>query len=136
MTTETFICFDYGEKRIGVAVGQSLTETATPLETISVIRNTPEWPRVSKLINEWQPSALVVGLPLTMDDSNQPLTDSAQRFARQLEGRYHLPVHMADERLTTWEAKQRTSSDNDLDPVAAQVILEGWLREQNISSNN
>ena len=129
MTTGTFLCFDYGEKRIGVAVGQSRTETASPLTTIDVTRNTPEWSQITRLIDEWQPQAMVVGLPLTMDDGRQPLTESAQRFARQLEGRYRLPVHMADERLSTWEAKARTQSTDNLDPVAAQIILEGWLRE-------
>ena len=130
MNPETYLCFDYGEKRIGIAVGQTLTGTASPLETVTVNRNQPDWHRISLLIDEWKPAALVVGLPRTMFDGDQPLMDSVRRFARQLEGRYGLQVHLADERLTTYEARQRTGSDVDLDPVAAQVILETWLRDR------
>ena len=129
MSHETLICFDYGEKRIGVAVGQTLTATATPLETIHVHNSKPDWDRIAALLHQWRPAALVVGQPLNMDGSRQLLTELAERFARQLEQRYRLPVHLADERLTTYEAKERLRDINNLDPVAAQVILESWLRE-------
>ena len=135
MQPETLICFDYGEKRIGVAVGQTITATATPLETIRVRNNQPDWNRISGLIEQWRPAALVVGQPLNMDGTRQLLTDLAERFARQLEGRYHLPVHLADERLSTYEAKDRLQDDHNLDPVAAQVILESWLLEYTKISN-
>jgi len=129
MRHETLICFDFGEKRIGVAVGQTITATATPLETVHVRHNEPDWNRITELIHQWQPSALVVGQPLSMDGTRQLLTDLAERFARQLEHRYRLPVHLADERLSTYEAKNRLKDINNLDPVAAQVILESWLLE-------
>jgi putative Holliday junction resolvase len=135
MQPETLICFDYGEKRIGVAVGQTITATATPLETIQVRNNQPDWNRISRLIEQWRPAALVVGQPLNMDGTRQLLTDLAERFARQLEGRYHLPVHLADERLSTYEAKDRLQDIHNLDPVAAQVILEAWLLEYTKISN-
>lgn len=129
MRHETLICFDFGEKRIGVAVGQTITATATPLETVQVRNNIPDWDRIAELIDQWRPSALVVGQPLNMDGTRQLLTDLADRFARQLEDRYRLPVHMVDERLSTYEAKNRLREINNLDPVAAQVILESWLLE-------
>ena len=130
MSVETFICFDYGEKRIGVAVGQTLTDTATPLDTIEVKNRNPDWRKISELLKRWQPHALIVGSPLNMDDSRQEIAELADKFARQLEGRYELQVHRADERLTTYEAKTRLKKQEDLDPVAAQIILESWLHDQ------
>ena len=124
----TLLAFDYGQKRIGVAVGQSLTGTATPLQTIPVKNNRPDWPAITKLVETWSPDALVVGLPLNMDGSEQDMSDQARRFSRRLHGRYHLPVHLADERLSTRVARSRmTDRGDDADAVAAQVILEGWL---------
>lgn len=122
--------FDYGEKRIGVAVGQSLTGTATPLESIPVHRGRPAWERISALIADWRPDALVVGNPLNMDGTRQAVTDSADRFAGTLEKRFGLPVFRADERLSTREAKNLLRRTRDLDAVAAQLILETWLAGQ------
>lgn len=130
MSTETYICFDYGAKRTGVAVGQTLTGTATPLETIEALNGRPDWDRISAIIRQWQPDALIVGLPVTMDNSRQIITENAEKFARQLEGRYQLQVFRAEERLTTYEARNRLKRTHDLDPVAAQLILESWLREK------
>lgn len=121
------LCFDYGEKRIGVAVGQRLTGTATPLETVAVRRGRPDWDRVAALIDEWRPDALVVGNPLNMDGTRQAVTDSADRFAHRLKGRFSLPVFRADERLSTVEAKNLLQRTRDLDAVSAQLILETWL---------
>ena len=129
-SNDTVLCFDYGEKNIGVAVGQVITATATPLEIIKTISNKPDWNRISQIIKEWQPQRLVVGVPLDMEGNRQIMTDKAEKFCRQLEGRFHLPVHHADERLSSYEARQRLKSDSELDLVAAQVILEGWLHEQ------
>ena len=129
MQSETLLCFDYGERHIGVAVGQTITATATPLEIIGPRNNKPDWNRISALIEQWQPNALVVGIPVMLDDSRQAMTDAAERFARQLEGRYQLPVHHADERLSSYEARRRIKDVKNLDAVAAQIILEGWLHE-------
>jgi len=127
--TLTLIGFDYGKKRIGVAVGQTLTRTATPLETVPVTKGVPDWDRISKIINEWRPAALVVGLPLNMDGSSQAMTRDSNRFVRQLTLRYNYPVYRADERLSSYEAKSRLQDTRNLDPVAAQAILETWLSE-------
>lgn len=125
----TLLCFDFGTKRIGVAVGQTLIDTATPLEIIPVRNNRPDWERIGMLINQWQPQALVVGNPLNIDGSRQPLSTRADAFVRKLQGRYRLPVLRADERLSTVEARARQQSGEDIDHVAAQVILEGWLQD-------
>jgi len=125
----TLLCFDYGEKRIGVAVGQTLTGTATPLATLPAREGAPDWARVAALVAEWSPDALVVGLPLNMDGTEQALTGRARRFANRLRGRHALPLHFADERLSTREARGREGGvpREGRDAVAAQVILEGWM---------
>lgn len=135
MNAETYICFDYGVKRIGVAVGQTLTGTATPLQTIKVINGRPDWDTITGIIRQWQPQALIIGIPIQMDDSRQDITADAERFARQLEGRYQLQVFRTEERLTTYEARSRLKRTRNLDPVAAQVILESWLQEKANADN-
>ena len=131
---ETLLGFDLGEKRIGVAVGQSVTGTASPLCLVRGRAFKPDWSVVDGLVETWRPDALVVGLPLNMDGTEQLLTRRARRFGNQLTARYRLPVHFADERLSSREARDRLSSTDRigdaLDPVAAQVILEGWFADQ------
>jgi len=123
--------FDYGTRKIGVAVGQTLTGTATALETLLPVRRRLDWGGIERLIAEWRPDALVVGLPLDIDDSATDATAPALRFARQLEGRFHLPVHLADERFSSFEARDRRGHKvkrwEEYDAVAAKVILETWL---------
>jgi putative Holliday junction resolvase len=123
--------FDYGTKHLGVAVGQTVTGTATPLTTLAVRDGKPDFDRIEALIKEWQPSVLVVGEPLNMDGSEQIMTVKARRFARQLAGRFRLPVETADERLSTVEARRIMATQGRLDqadhPLAACVILESWL---------
>jgi len=126
-TSRTLLGFDFGTKKIGVAVGQEQTGDANPLKTLPAVNSAPDWAAISKLIEQWQPDALVLGLPVHMDGTEQPLTQAARRFGRQLEGRYQLPVHLADERLTTVEARQSHSKRGDVDAVAAQIILQTWL---------
>lgn len=127
----TLLGFDYGTRKIGVAVGQTLTGTASPLETLQPVNRKPDWARIAHLIDEWQPEALVVGLPLDLDDSETDATASAQRFARQLEGRFHLTVYLADERFSSFEARDRLGHQakhwEEYDAVAAKLILETWL---------
>ena len=129
MTHRTYLCFDYGEKRIGLAVGQAVTRTATPLAIIKVRNGAPDWEGIAAMIDRWRPDALVVGHPLNMDGTRQELTDRAERFSRALAGRYRLPVYPADERLTTIEARSRSGAREALDAIAAQVILEAWLAD-------
>ncbi len=127
----TVLGFDYGARKIGVAVGQTLTGTATALETVTSVKQKPNWERISQLINEWKPDALVVGLPLNLDDSDTDATQGALKFSRQLEGRYHLQVHLADERYTSMEAKNRLEKKakrlETYDAIAAKLIVETWL---------
>jgi len=131
----TLLGFDYGSHKIGIAVGQSLTQSANPLTTLSNPRGRPDWDTIGKLIEEWQPDALVVGHPFEMTDREANNAEPAKRFARQLGGRYHLAVHMIDERLTTREAWADLGIEAARDPTrvdayAAKLILETWLRSQ------
>ncbi|RLJ18541.1 Holliday junction resolvase RuvX [bacterium endosymbiont of Escarpia laminata] len=125
--------FDYGTRKIGVAVGQTITATATALETLLPVKNKPDWQRISQLIDEWKPDALIVGLPLDVDDTETDATAPAKRFSRQLEGRYRLPVVMTDERFTSFEARDRLGHKvkriEEYDAVAAKLIIETWLSE-------
>lgn len=135
---QTVLGFDYGLRRIGTAVGQTLTATATAGVTITANHGKPDWQAISQLIDEWQPTALIVGLPLNMDDSEQQLTAAAKRFGNRLHGRYQLPVYYADERLTSKEAahqlkfsphsvKKRKLKRSDVDNLAAKLIIETWF---------
>lgn len=134
--SQTLLGFDYGTKRIGVAVGQDITRTVTPLTTLHSQNNKPDWDAISKLITEWQPDRLVVGLPLHLDGSIQALTERVQRFGNQLKGRYNLPVEMVDERLTSHEAETALAARGgktakaDIDALAAALILQSWLDQQ------
>ena len=130
----TLLGFDYGPRKIGVAVGQTITGSASPLTTIRSHGERPDWARIEGLIREWQPKAAVVGLPYNMDDSETALAPRARRFARQIEGRFGLQVHLVDERLTSLEARRQlgreATSLEVVDAMAAKLILETWLCEQ------
>ncbi|MBD9482985.1 Holliday junction resolvase RuvX [Pseudomonas sp. PDM14] len=129
--------FDYGTKQIGVAVGQVITGQARELCVLKAQNGVPDWQKVEALIKEWQPDAVVVGLPLNMDGSKSEMSERAEKFARRLNGRFNLPVHTHDERLTTFEAKgERLAQgqrggyrDNPVDALAAALLLEGWLAD-------
>ncbi|HHJ17796.1 MAG TPA: Holliday junction resolvase RuvX [Gammaproteobacteria bacterium] len=132
--SQTLLGFDYGRKRIGVAVGQQVTQSASPLATVRARDGKPDWPAITRLLEEWKPDALVVGIPYHMDGSEQDMTRAAQRFCRQLEGRYHLPVYQAEERLSSWvvehDPAQHARSGQAIDPLSAQVILQDWLQQK------
>ena len=136
--TGTFLCFYFGLRRIGVAVGQTITRSSNPLTTLTSQDNHPDWLAIQALIDEWQPAGLVVGIPVHMDGKETDITVRAQRFARQLSGRFGLPVHSADERLSSREAesiikhsrqtgRRKKSSKTDIDKIAATLILQTWL---------
>jgi putative Holliday junction resolvase len=141
VTPRLLLGFDYGTKQIGVAVGQAITGQARELCVLKAQNGVPDWQKVEALIKEWQPDAIVVGLPLNMDGTKSEMSERAEKFARRLNGRFNLPVHTHDERLTTFEAKgQRLVQgqrggyrDNPVDALAAALLLEGWL-EQNLSN--
>ena len=139
MSARVFLGFDYGGKFIGVAVGSTHSGLAQPLATVRVSANrTPDWEQIARLVAEWRPQALVVGLPLNMDGSEQTITRAARAFGERLRERYNLPVHMVDERLTTRAAKDvlyaagvaGTRHKRRLDKVAPQTILQAFLDEQ------
>ncbi|MDF1628663.1 MAG: Holliday junction resolvase RuvX [Alcanivoracaceae bacterium] len=136
---ETLLGFDYGSKKIGVACGQSLTGTANPLTALASRDGVPDWPAIEKLVQEWQPSGFVVGLPLNMDDSESESSSRARRFARQLHGRFSKPVWMVDERLSTREARDQLGSRNKrgpdprVDSLAAVLMIESYFRDGGIT---
>ena len=131
---ETWLGFDFGTKRLGVAVGQTVTGSASPLTTLSARAGRPDWEAIGALIATWRPSGLIVGLPFNMDDSEAQAAPGARRFARQLEGRFRLPVYLVDERLTSVEAERSLCQHNRrpgaVDAYAAKLILETWLSER------
>lgn len=135
MPNQTFLGFDFGTKRIGVAVGQSLTRTASPLKNLSARDGIPDWQLIERLIQQWRPHALIVGIPLNMDGSEQAITHRARRFANRLRQRSKLPVYGIDERLTTVSARSeifdrggyKALQKQEIDSFAAKLILESWL---------
>ncbi len=134
----TLLGFDFGLRKIGVAVGQMVTRSATPLATLRSRQEQPDWSGITALIKAWQPNALVVGLPFNMDDTECDWSPRVHRFARQLNGRYGLTVHLIDERLTSIEARHQLGARpghklptrETVDALAAALILETWLCEQ------
>ena len=136
MLEGVYIGFDFGYKRIGVAVGQKLTGSASPLATLEAKLGIPNWDVVQKLLNQWHPRALVVGLPTCIDGTEQYTTAASRGFARQLRKRFALTVYLVDERLSTVEARAhlfaeggyRKIKTSEVDSIAACVILEQWLQ--------
>lgn len=117
--------FDYGARRIGVAIGNRLTAQARSLTTIDAARNEARWQAVDALIAQWEPTTLVVGIPRHPDGAPHAMTARCERFARQLEGRYRLPVARVDERYSSAVAGRA----DDVDAAAAAIILQQWLDE-------
>ena len=134
----TIIAFDFGFRRIGVAVGQTLTGSANALAVVP-FSNQPDWQKITGILSEWKPVALVVGLPLAADGGETDMSKGARRFGRQLEGRFGATVFYEDERLTSFSAEQRFVDARERggmrrkdaalkDAIAAQIILESWLQ--------
>jgi len=129
------LAFDFGEKRIGVAVGETMLKAAHALTTITAEANETRFAEIGKCIDEWKPSLLIVGLPKYMDSTEHHLTRLSKKFAQRLEGRFNLPVIMIDERLSSTEAAQQLSNagvkahqqKTMVDAVAAQVILQSYF---------
>ena len=133
---EVFFSFDFGTKRIGIAVGQTITKTANALTTLIINNGQIPWPQLESLIQQWHPDAFIVGLPLNKDGTTHSITKKAQAFGRRLGARYHLPVHFMDERLSSIEAEQLLGqhgsgkNKGDVDKLAAKLILESWFNNQ------
>ncbi len=149
--SSTFLGFDYSQNKIGIAVGQRLTGTATALTTIISHNKKVDWPGIELLLEQWRPVAFIIGLPLTMEGEEQETTEAVKIFGNQLNERYNLPIHYMDERLTSREAshllgyeghtsprrhskpgkkvKKKKQQGHDIDQLAAQLILQSWLNE-------
>lgn len=129
--------FDFGMKRIGVAIGQTVTHTARPLDTISAKEGIPSWDTIKQLIKKWQPDAFVVGIPLNMDGTDQPMSDNARQFANSLREQFDMDVYEIDERLTTKDAREqlfhqggfKALQGGQVDQVSAQLILQNWFAD-------
>ncbi len=130
--------FDFGMKYIGVATGQLVTKTATPLTTLRAQDGIPNWEEVSKLMQDWQPTLIIVGLPLNMDGSVQNITLCTQKFANRIKAKFKIPVELVDERLSSWEVKQNQGNSPKLtakqlevrNAEAAALIVQQWLNKQ------
>ena len=135
------ISFDFGLKRTGVAIGNTLTGSASPHCTFISKNEKPDWQGISQLFEEWQPEQLVVGMPTELDGSESPLTKRIERFCNQLEGRYQLPVEQENEQFTSIEAARRLKelrqkgrkkkvTKDEVDKIAATIILENWMQRK------
>lgn len=129
------LAFDFGTRRIGVAVGNELIRRATALDPLPARDGIPDWQVVTQRVEEWQPDLFVVGLPLNMDDSESDMSRRARKFGKRLYGRYGKPCEMVDERGSTREAKSIARGlghrgnyrEESVDGLAAQLILESWF---------
>ncbi|WP_416776295.1 Holliday junction resolvase RuvX [Xenorhabdus budapestensis] len=138
MKNRTVIAFDFGTRSIGAAIGQEITSTARALDSFKAKEGSPNWDMIEKLLKEWQPDLVIVGLPLNMDGTEQLVTAQARKFANRLHGRFGIQVELHDERLTTVEARShlfdhggyRALDKGKVDSASAVVILESWFEQQ------
>jgi len=137
---KSLLALDFGLKRIGIATGSCLTQTASPLETITAVAGEPNWKRLGQLISEWTPDVIVLGLPTNSDGTESAMTSLVRDFAEQLMARYETPVEFVDERYTSAEAeallkeqrrqgtRTKKLKKEDVDAMAASLIAESWIR--------
>lgn len=136
--TISAMAFDFGTKKIGVAVGQSLTGTASPISVLKAKDGIPDWELVDKMVKEWRPNVFVVGMPFNMDGSENEMTVLALKFSQSLQGRFNKPCYTMDERLSSREARdlkrqvaeaqgKKFNDKEVIDSLAAQLILENWF---------
>jgi len=132
------IGFDFGLKRIGLATGQTITGTASPLATLQAVNQKPDWDSIDTHIRQWKPDALIVGIPYQLDGGESDITRAARNFGRKLEQRFKLPVYTIDESLSSNEAEQQLKQDikiskhnkHEIDKIAAAIIVQSWLDSQ------
>ena len=137
------MAFDFGTRRIGVASGQEILGTGKPLTMLPARDGVPDWEQICRLLKEWQPDRVLVGLPLNMDDTENDMCARARKFGKRLHGRFHVEVEMVDERLTSFEAKgdvmasggSRDFGRDGVDDRAAVLILETWFHQQESRSS-
>lgn len=133
---ETVLAFDFGLRKIGVAVGNTLTKTTMPLDIIHTKNGSTPWSDIENLLEEWKPLSVIVGDPINMDDTFSEMSGKARKFAQRLHGRFSVKVLMIDERLSSFEAKSffqnefggKTNLDN-IDSFAAEIVLKSWMKE-------
>ena len=131
----TVLGFDYGAKRIGIATGQTSTRTATPVTTLSAVNSSPDWDSIQKLIQQWKPDALIVGIPYFLDGKQSEMTKIVQNFCEELEKRFDKSVYQVNETLSSYEAEQALKKNmkigkhnkQEIDKMAAAVIVQSWL---------
>lgn len=132
------IGFDFGLKRIGLATGQTITGTASPLATLQAVNQKPDWDSIDTHIRQWKPDALIVGIPYQLDGGESDITRASRNFSRKLEQRFKLPVYTIDESLSSNEAEQQLKQDikiskhnkHEIDKIAAAIIVQSWLDSQ------
>ena len=136
----SYICFDYGLKNIGVALGNTLTKEARPITIVPAVNGKPRWNMIEALVDEWQPKAIIVGNPIDEDGGPTELSAKAAKFARQVGGRLGLETTLHDERFSSREAKSRAKDSghkgdfvkHPIDDLAAAIILESWLNRDHV----
>ena len=131
------IAFDFGEKKIGVAVGQTSTNTSSPLQIIFNKDNKTNWISISSLLDEWKPGLILLGKPLNMDGSDSKIMEKVDKFYKELKSIYDADIEFVDERLTTFEAREilKDEKHDDVDAHAAKILIDNWFdinREKNI----
>lgn len=134
---KTVLGFDFGTRYIGIAIGQTITMTAEACSSLRAYQGVPKWPEVTRLIHFWKPDALIVGVPVHLSGESHAMTVAARQFILELNKRFSMPVHAAEERLTSVEARARlfakggyhSLSKKAIDGLSAQLIVEGWLTE-------
>ena len=134
----TLMGFDFGSKSIGIAIGQEITGSANPLQSLKARDGIPNWDNLAAIVQQWQPDLFIVGLPLNMDGTNQPITFAAKKFANRLTAKYGIPTQTQDERLSTVDAKAqlfaqggyKNLTKNKVDNLSAKLIIESWCEAQ------
>ena len=131
------IAFDYGEKKIGVAVGQTSTNTSSPLQIIFNKDNKTNWVSISSLLDEWKPDLILLGKPLNMDGSESEIMKKVDKFYKELKSIYDADIEFVDERLTTFEAREilKDEKQDNVDAHAAKILIDNWFdinKEKNI----
>ena len=134
----TVLGFDYGARRIGIASGQTITSTATPITTLTAVNSSPDWDGIHKLIKQWNPDALIVGMPYFLDGKESEMTKTVQNFCDELEKRFGKSVLKVNETLSSYEAEQALKkklkigkhNKQEIDKMAAAIIVQSWLDQQ------
>lgn len=127
----TLLGFDFGMRRIGIAIGNTITNEAKPLLTIAAQDGIPDWEEIKKIIKEWTIKELIVGMPYNLSGQFQEITFAARKFANRLHQKFKLPVHTIDERYTTKLARSKVTKKIGVDSIAACIILQSWLNQNN-----